>query len=52
MAIAMHPYIMGVPHRARYLRDLYKHLRSKPGVLFWTGEQILDWYLGQTAPER
>ena len=52
MAIAMHPYIMGVPHRARYLRDLYKHLRSKPGVLFWTGEQILDWYLGQTARER
>jgi hypothetical protein len=20
-------------------------MQSRPGVLFWTGEQILDWYL-------
>jgi len=23
-----------------------EHLRKKEGVLVWTGEQILDWFLG------
>jgi allantoinase len=49
MAISLHPYISGVPHRIGYIERLYDHIRAKPGVLFWTGEQILDWYLGQTA---
>ena len=46
MALVVHPYIMGAPHRLRYLREALAHVRSRPGVLFWTGEQILDWYLG------
>ena len=45
MALVVHPYIMGAPHRLRYLREALAHVRSRPGVLFWTGEQILDWYL-------
>ena len=45
MAIAIHPYISGVPHRIRYLEEIYDYCRRFPGVLFWTGEQILDWYL-------
>jgi allantoinase len=44
MALVGHPYIMGAPHRLRYFRDALEHIRSRPGVLFWTGEQILDWY--------
>jgi len=40
-----HPYIMGVPHRLRYFREALEHIQSRPGVVFWTGEQILDWYL-------
>lgn len=44
MAIAIHPYIHGVPHRVRHYARLIETLKSKPGVLFWTGEQILDWY--------
>jgi peptidoglycan/xylan/chitin deacetylase (PgdA/CDA1 family) len=44
MALVAHPYIMGAPHRMRYLREALEHIRARPGVLFWTGEQILDWY--------
>jgi len=50
MAISVHPYISGVPHRIGYLERLYEHVRAKPGVLFWTGEQVLDWYRTQVAP--
>jgi hypothetical protein len=49
MAISLHPYISGVPHRIAYIERLYEHIRAQPGVLFWTGEQILDWYLAQPA---
>ena len=44
MAIAVHPYISGVPHRIRYLEELYRHLLGKPGVVHWTGEAIMDWF--------
>ena len=44
MAISVHPYITGVPHRIGYLEKLYQYILQRPGVLMWTGEQILDWY--------
>ncbi len=44
MAVSVHPYITGTPHRIGYLERLYEHMLAKPGVLMWTGEQILDWY--------
>ena len=44
MAISMHPFLAGVPHRIGYVEDVFKHILNKPDVLFWTGEQILDWY--------
>ena len=47
MAISVHPYITGVPHRIGYLERLYDYIRQRPGVLMWTGEEILDWYLQQ-----
>ncbi len=45
MALVVHPYIMGAPHRLKYFRNIFAKIRKKRGVLFWTGEQILDWYL-------
>jgi len=48
MALVVHPYIMGVPHRLRYFREVLEHIRLRSDVLFWTGEQILDWYLSAT----
>ena len=45
MAIAVHPYISGVPHRIKYFEAVLRRLRKQKGVLFWNGAQILDWYL-------
>jgi peptidoglycan/xylan/chitin deacetylase (PgdA/CDA1 family) len=45
MAIAVHPYISGVPHRIKYFETVLRRLRKQKGVLFWNGAQILDWYL-------
>ncbi len=47
MALVVHPYIMGAPHRLKYYRRILEEIRSHDDVLFWTGEQIFDWYLGQ-----
>jgi allantoinase len=49
MAISVHPYLSGVPHRIGYLEKIYQYILARPGVLMWTGEQILDWYTGQDA---
>jgi peptidoglycan/xylan/chitin deacetylase (PgdA/CDA1 family) len=49
MALSMHPYISGVAHRIGYIEKLYAHIASRPGVLHWTGERILDWYVAETA---
>jgi peptidoglycan/xylan/chitin deacetylase (PgdA/CDA1 family) len=54
MAISVHPYITGVPHRIGYLERLYEYIRQRPGVLMWKGEEILDWYTDarRAAPAR
>ena len=49
MAISIHPYLTGVPHRIRYLEALYDHILGHDGVVMWTGAEILDWYRAQTA---
>ncbi|HEY1258825.1 MAG TPA: polysaccharide deacetylase family protein [Stellaceae bacterium] len=45
MALVVHPYIMGAPHRLKYFRNALAAIRAHPDVLFWTGEEILDWFL-------
>jgi allantoinase len=44
LSVAFHPYLSGVPHQIKYLEGLFEYVGSHPGVAFWTGEQILDWY--------
>jgi peptidoglycan/xylan/chitin deacetylase (PgdA/CDA1 family) len=51
MALVAHPYIMGAPHRLRYFREALEHIQSRPGVVFWTGEQILNWYRTQVQDQ-
>jgi peptidoglycan/xylan/chitin deacetylase (PgdA/CDA1 family) len=59
MAIAVHPYISGVPHRIKYFQTVFERLKKEKGVVFWTGDRILDWYLkarkapaSGTAPQK
>jgi peptidoglycan/xylan/chitin deacetylase (PgdA/CDA1 family) len=44
MSIAMHPYLSGVPHRIRWVQQCFEKCLDRPGVVAWSGEQILDWY--------
>jgi allantoinase len=44
MSISLHPYLTGVPHRIGYLEELLDAMIGRDGVVFWTGDAILDWY--------
>jgi len=44
MSIAVHPYISGTPFRIKYFERVLATLGKKRGVVFWTGEQIMNWY--------
>lgn len=44
MALVVHPYIMGVPHRLRYFREILEKISAREDVVVWTGAEILDWY--------
>jgi peptidoglycan/xylan/chitin deacetylase (PgdA/CDA1 family) len=44
MAIAIHPYISGQPHRIRYLEETYDYINRHFDVLHWNGAEILEWY--------
>jgi len=44
MAIAVHPYNSGVPHRIKYFEAVYDYMRRKKGVWLATGEEIYEWY--------
>src|SRR5665213_1701000 len=46
MSIAVHPFLSGQTHRIKYVEQAFEEILSKPGVACWSGEQILDWYLG------
>ena len=52
MAISIHPYLTGVPHRIKYLEMLYDYILGHEDVVMWTGAQILDWYRTQVPPAR
>ena len=44
MAIAIHPYISGQPHRIRYLEEVYDYINRHDGVLHWNGLDMLKWW--------
>ena len=46
MAIAIHPYISGQPHRIKYLEQVYEYARQHEGVVFMNGAELLEWYQG------
>ena len=44
LTFGIHPYISGVPHRIKYLREMLQYLSSHEGVVFWNGSQIYNWF--------
>ena len=52
MAIAVHPYLTGTPHRIHYLEELYTHILDKPGVVHCTGGEIADWFRADQPQRR
>jgi allantoinase len=49
MAISIHPYLTGAPHRIRYLEALYDYILSHDDVAMCTGGEILDIYKDQAS---
>jgi peptidoglycan/xylan/chitin deacetylase (PgdA/CDA1 family) len=49
VALVVHPYIMGAPHRAKYFREAIEHIAQHPGSVFMTGSGILDWFNDQSS---
>jgi peptidoglycan/xylan/chitin deacetylase (PgdA/CDA1 family) len=47
MAIAVHPYVSGAPHRIKSFDRIFQYIKKRRGVLFWKGEEILDWFNSQ-----
>jgi len=49
MAIALHGYLSGVPHRINHIRCALEEVLTRPGVAAWDGAKILDWYKEQAG---
>jgi len=49
MAICLHPYLIGVPHRIGGLDAALGYIRSHDGVWFATGEEIVRHWLQSGA---
>lgn len=49
MAISIHPYITGVPHRISYLEQLLDYIASHEGAIWMTASDIGDWYRAEMA---
>jgi len=52
MAISVHPYITGVPHRIRYLEELLDYVGGHEGTAWMTASEIGDWYRGAMAAHK
>ncbi len=44
MCIALHPFLIGQPHRIKYLDDILSHIMSHDGVWQTTADDIADYY--------
>jgi hypothetical protein len=45
LTLAMHPHVLGVPHRAYYLEKALDLLAARQDCVFVTACEIADWFL-------
>jgi peptidoglycan/xylan/chitin deacetylase (PgdA/CDA1 family) len=50
MGIALHPFLIGVPHRIRYLDKALAHIAAHDKVWFALGSEIIEAYRAQEPP--
>ena len=46
LTLALHPHLIGVPHRFAYLERMLDLLQMREDTVFVVGRQIADWYMG------
>ena len=52
LTLALHPHLIGVPHRFAYLERMLDLLQRREDTVFVVGRQIADWYMAASpAPE-
>jgi hypothetical protein len=47
MAIALHPFLVGVPHRSKYLEQALSYIAGHRDVWMCTGDDIYNWYASE-----
>jgi peptidoglycan/xylan/chitin deacetylase (PgdA/CDA1 family) len=52
MAITIHPYLTGVPHRIKYLEELLDYVLAHADVVLATGGEIVDFFNDSPAGEK
>ena len=45
MSIPLHPFLVGLPFRLKYLDRALAHMRARPDVWWTTSDEISDWYM-------
>jgi peptidoglycan/xylan/chitin deacetylase (PgdA/CDA1 family) len=50
LTLALHPHLIGVPHRFAYLERMLDLLQARDDVVFVVGRQIADWYTAACPP--
>ena len=49
LVLNLHPYVIGQPYRMKYLDAALAHIVAEGGAWAATGQEIVDWYLGETS---
>jgi len=52
LTLALHPHLIGVPHRIVYLERMIDELQSRSDTVFMTGAGIADWFVAADARAR
>ena len=54
LTLALHPHLIGVPHRIGYLARMIDELQARDDTIFMTGAGIADWFVEADAacPDR
>lgn len=49
LSLPLHPHLLGVPHRFRYLLDVLDALQARDDTVFATPGEVYDWYAAASS---